>query len=222
MTDVARFLAGSLAFFLLIVIPLVVYLKRRGQTGQNIVLSIFAIWVLWYLPYSPIHESCHYLFGALAGLHAKSYQFIPRFWRGDFVHGYVNWDDGKQWQVLLSCQGPYSIDGLIVLLGFMLFRWRSAFTPFAGAFLLSMTFLRSLYDVAINYAADTVLGGFGDFRFLLSGYPRLAVHACAWIVMLLGAIGAVREIALARSDTRNHSTENKKKQGIIPRVGTST
>ena len=85
-----------------------------------------------------------------------------------------------------------------------------------------MTFLRSLYDVAINYAADTVLGGLGDFQFLFSGYPRFAVHACAWIVMLLGAFGAVREIALVRYGTRNHSTEDKKIQRSISRVGTST
>jgi len=114
------------------------------------------------------------------------------------VHGYVAWENGKQWQILLSCQAPYAIDGLIILLGLFLFRWRTAFTPFLGALVLTLTFLRYVFDVAINYVADTILGGSGDFRFLLNGYPRLAVHICAWVLMLLGAWGAVREIVKAQ------------------------
>jgi len=198
MTDLARFLAGFVFFFFLIVIPLLFYLKRRAQTGKRIVFYILAIWILWYLPYAPIHEGCHFLGGHIAGMQLKSHQFIPPFWRGDFVHGYVDWENGKQWQILLSCQAPYAVDGLIVLLGFFLFRWRSALTPFLGALILTLTFLRTVYDVAVNYAADTVLGGSGDFRFLLNGYPRLAVHICAWVLMLLGVWGAVLEIVKAQ------------------------
>jgi len=198
MTDLARFLNGAVGFFLLIVIPLLFYLKRRAQTEKRIVLYILAIWILWYLPYAPIHEGSHFLGGHLAGMQLKSHQFVPRFWNGDFVHGYVAWENGKQWQILLSCQAPYAIDGLIILLGFFLFRWRTAFTPFLGALILTLTFLRSVFDVAVNYAADTILGGSGDFRFLLNGYPRLAVHICAWVLMLMGAWGAVLEIVKAR------------------------
>ncbi|MGD0695177.1 MAG: hypothetical protein ABSB82_10015 [Terriglobia bacterium] len=198
MTDLARFLTGGAGFFLLIVIPLLFYLKRRAQTEKRIVLYILAIWILWFLPYAPIHEGSHFLGGHFAGMHLKSHQFIPRFWRGDFVNGYVDWENGEPGQILLSSQAPYAIDGLIVLLGFFLFRWRTAFTPFLGALILALTFLRTVYDVAVNYAADTVLGGNGDFRFLLNGYPRPAVHICAWALMLLAAWGAVREIAKAQ------------------------
>ena len=198
MTDLARFLIGAVGFFLLIVIPLLFYLKRRAQTEKRIVLYIFAIWILWYLPYAPIHEGSHFLGGHFAGMQLESHQFIPRFWRGDFVNGYVTWEAGEQWQMLLMSQAPYAIDGLIVLLGFFLCRWRTAFTPFLGALILALTFLRTVYDVAVNYLADTVLGGNGDFRFLLNGYPRLAVHICAWALMLLGAWGAVLEIVKAQ------------------------
>jgi len=198
MTDLARFLDGAVGFFLLIVIPLLFYLKRRSQTEKRIVLYIFAIWILWYLPYAPIHEGSHFLGGHFAGMQLKSHQIIPRFWRGDFVNGYVTWENGEPWQMLLMSQAPYAIDGLIVLLGFFLFRWRTAFTPFLGALILALTFLRTAYDVAVNYVADTVLGGNGDFRFLLNGYPRLAVHVCAWVLMLLGAWGAVLEIVKAQ------------------------
>jgi hypothetical protein len=207
MTDMARFFLGSLGYFLLIVLPVLFYLKWRAQTNIRIVLYTFALWFLWYLPYAPLHEGCHFLAGALAGLHVKSYQLIPRFWRGDFVHGYVSWEEGKPWQLLLSCQAPYSVDGLIILLGLFLFRWRTAFTPFVGALILTQTFLRSVYDVAVNYAADTILGGSGDFRFLFGGYPRLAVYICAWALMLMGAFAAWREIAKARPGKTMNSTE---------------
>jgi hypothetical protein len=198
MTDLARFLTGGVGFFLLIVIPLFFYLHKRAQTEKRIVLYILAIWILWYLPYAPIHEGSHFLGGHLAGMQLKSHQFIPRFWRGDFVNGYVTWENGEPGQFLLMSQAPYVIDGLIVLLGFFLFRWRTAFAPFLGALILAQTFLRTIYDVAINYVADTALGGNGDFRFLLNGYPRLAVHICAWVLMLLGAWGAVIEIVKAQ------------------------
>lgn len=198
MTDLARFLTGFVFFSFLIVIPLLFYLKRRAQTGKRIVLYILAIWILWYLPYAPIHEGSHFLGGHLAGMQLKSHQFIPPFWKGDFVHGYVTWENGEPWQMLLMSQAPYAMDGLIVLLGFFLFRRRTAFTPFLGALILAQTFLRSVYDVAVNYAADTILGGSGDFRFLLNGYPRLAVHVGAWVLMLLGAWGAVLEIVKAQ------------------------
>ena len=200
MNDQARFLLSSLGYLLLIVVPILAYLKKRGETNRRIVIYTFVLWMLWYLPYAPVHEGCHFVVGSLAGMHLKSHQFIPPFWRGDFIHGYVTWEHGEPWQVLLMSQAPYSIDGLIILLGLFLFRWRSAFTPFVGALILTETFLRSLYDVANNYFLDTLFGGTGDFRFLLSGYPPLAVHLGAWIVILLGMSSAVREIALAKSD----------------------
>ena len=198
MTDQARFFLGSLGFLSLIVLPVFLYLKRRGESDKRIVADIFALWILWYIPYAPVHEGCHFLFGWLTGLHLTSHQFIPPFWKGDFIHGYLSWDHGDTWKLLLSTQGPYSIDALIILLGLMTFRWRHRFTPFWGAFILAQTFLRSLYDVAINYFFDGFFGGVGDFHFLFRGYPRLAVHICAWLVMLLGAFCAVREILLAK------------------------
>jgi hypothetical protein len=205
MTDLARFSLGSLLFFLLIVIPVLCYLKRRGETNARIVLYIFATWIVWSLVLAPIHEGSHFLGGRIAGLHLRDYQLIQHFWKGDFVRGYVSWKDGEQWRLLLSCQSPYAIDGLIILLGFFLFRWRTAFNPFVGTLILMLTFLRSVYDVAVNYAADTILGGSGDFRFLLDGYPRLAVHIGAWLLMLLGAVGAMLEIVAAERTQRKPS-----------------
>ena len=196
MTVLSRFLVGAVGFFFLIVLPLLFYLKRRALTNPRVVLYFFMIYALWYLPYAPIHEGCHFLAGRLSGMQATSYQFVPRFWRGDFVNGYINWSDGKSWQMLLSCQAPYAIDGVIVLLGYFLLRRRSAYGPFLGALVLTQMFLRSVFDVAVNYSAGT-LGGAGDFHYLLRGYPPVAVHIGAWTVMLLGVGGAMEQIMKA-------------------------
>ena len=198
MADLSRFLVGFVGFFFLIVLPLLFYLKRLGITSQRIILYFFILYAVWYLSYAPIHEGGHFLAGRLSGMHASSYQFVPRFWRGDFVNGYINWSDGRPWQILLSCQAPYAIDGLIVVLGLVLFRKRNELGPFLSALILTMIFLRSVFDVAVNYAAGT-LARAGDFQYLLGGYPPVAVHIGAWAVMLLGTWGAAREIARARS-----------------------
>ncbi len=130
-------------------------------------------------------------------MHAKSYQLVPRFWKGDFIHGYINWADGKYWQILLSCQAPYVLDGVSVLLGYWLFRRKRSYGPFIGALIFTETYLRSVFDVAVNYSAGA-LAASGDFYHLLGGYNAWIVHAGAWAVMLAGAWGALREIAKAR------------------------
>ncbi len=204
MTDFARLSLGSVGFFLLIVVPVVLYLKRRGETGKLPVLSILAIWILFNLLNAPIHEISHLLGGLCVGMHMKDCQLIPRFWKGDFVRGYISWENGKPWQLLLSTLAPYAIDGLFILAGLFLSRRRSASIPFVAALILTLTFLRPVYDIATNYAADTI-SGFGDFGILLHGYPRLAVHVAAWLLMLLGTGGAVLAIVGAECTQQGKS-----------------
>ncbi len=163
------------------------------------VTYILLIYLLWYLPYAPIHEGSHYLGGRLTGLHATSYQFMPHFWKGDFVNGFIQWGESEPWQVLVSTQAPYVVDGLLVVFGFLLFRRPKGFGPFLGAFLLMQVFLRSVFDVAVNYVAGA-LRGTGDFHHMLHGYPPIAVHFGAWAVMLLGVFGAYRLIRSARPE----------------------
>ncbi len=194
MTDLARARLGAVGFLLFIVVPLVFYLKRRGQTDRRMVLSIFGIWIIWNLVHGPIHEISHLLGGWLVGQHVKDYRLIQHFWEGDFVRGYISWENGRQAQYMVSTPAPYVIDLLMVLLGYSLFRWRSRFPALLGALVLLLTFLRPIYDIATNYAADTIFGGVGDVGFLLNAYPPVVVHVFAWLVMLLAAAGATREI----------------------------
>ncbi len=219
MTDLGRFALGGIGFFLLIVLPAVWYLKRRGETDKRLVLSILVIWILWNLVHAPIHEISHFLGGRLVGLHARDYQLIQHFWSGDFTHGFISWEGGELWQILVSSQAPYVIDGLAILFGFFWVRSRTAFSPFVGALILTLTFLRPLFDVGTNYAADTVLGGAGDFRFLFSGYPHVAVHAGAWMLMFFGAVGAgltimgakrTGESALGTSQMEPYSSDSQR------------
>lgn len=197
MTDLSRFLHGFIGFLFLIVVPLVFYLKRRCLTSKQLFLYFFLCYLLWYLPYAPIHEGAHFVGGWLTGLRVKSYQLLPYFWKGDFVNGYIAWDGGKHWQILLSCQAPYLLDGLSVLLGYCLFRRKRNYGPFVGALILTETYLRAVFDVAVNYSAGT-LAASGDFHYLLGGYNPVAVHTGAWAVMLAGVWGALHEIARAR------------------------
>jgi hypothetical protein len=103
--------------------------------------------------------------------------------------------------------GPYVADGLVALFAFFWFP-RKRCAPFIGSLLLSVTYLRSLFDVTVNYTADTLFGGKGDFDFLLSGYPRLAVHAVAVLIILISAGGAAREIVSACNLTKAHFVES--------------
>jgi hypothetical protein len=193
MTNLTRFALGVIGFFLLIVLPVFWYLKRRGQTDKRLVLSILAIWIIFTLFHAPVHEMSHLFAGRLVGQHTVGYQLIQYFWQGDFTDGHITWQGGEQWQFLVSTQAPYLIDALFILLGFFLLRLRAAFTPFVGALILTLTFLRPVFDVATNYAAGAVSGS-GDFGLLFSGYPHFAVHAGAWLIMLLGVAGAALTI----------------------------
>ena len=49
----------------------------------------------------------------------------------------------------------------------------------------------------VNYTADSLFGGRGDFGFLLSGYPRIVVHGIALLTIFLALSAAAREILLA-------------------------
>ena len=190
MTDAARAHLGGVAFFLIIVMPVFFYMKRRRDSGRRIVLSIFGFWFIWMLVHAPIHELSHLMGGVLVGQHVKDYRLIQRFWTGDFVRAYISWENGTEAQFMVSTLAPYLIDALVIALGFVLSRWRDSISPFSGMLVFCLTFLRPVYDVATNYVADTMFGGAGDVGFLLYAYPRWAVHVCAWLVMLSGAGGA--------------------------------
>lgn len=208
MTDSARSLLGSLLFIALIVLPVFAYLKLRAQSDRKIVFSIFAIWVLWSAVNTPIHEGAHALAGILVGMHVRGGQFIQHFWEGDFVHGYVLWEPASVQRLRFSTTGPYVLDCLITLLAFWLYPRRRC-TPFIGALLLSVTYWRSAFDVTVNYTADTLFGGKGDFNFLLSGYPQLLVHIAAVLIILLSAAGGVREIVLAHRFNNTLAAQSK-------------
>ncbi len=136
MTRAARFYLGGIAFSLFIVLPIFLFLQRRRQRGWRIVLSILGTCVIWNLVNAPIHEVSHLLGGWSAGQHIKDYRLIQHFWEGDFVHAYISWDDGTQTQYMVSTPVLYIIDGLVILLGFAISKWRNMLPPFAAALVL--------------------------------------------------------------------------------------
>lgn len=183
-------------FFLLI--PLAAYLRKRGQRPAYLALSCLAITALWYVSQSTIHEASHAFGNIVSGAPATSMKAVPYSWEGFFARSFtVPGLTGTHWQRLIQLAAPFLVDGLLMLLGSWLFHWRHRFPPFVGGLVLMLTYLRAVCDLVINYTAG-VLSNTGDFQQLLSGYPPLAIHACTWLLILLGLFGTWSEIGLAR------------------------
>lgn len=194
MTEFARTLQGGVQILIVFVIPLVIYFRRWDLKASRIVTYVLAVYAIWFLSYSPTHEGAHLAGGLLAGLDVQSYQLLPPFWRGDFVHGYIAWrPGGRPGAMLVSTVSPYLFDGLLLGVWAFAMRWADR-GPLIGALILSLTALRCVYDVGNNYFADTVFGGRGDVEFLLLKVPPPAVHAGAWALMLGGAACAMRQV----------------------------
>ncbi|MGD0579564.1 MAG: hypothetical protein ABSC08_11620 [Bryobacteraceae bacterium] len=183
-------------FFL--VVPLAAYLWRRGQRPGRLALSCFAITVLWYVSQSTIHEASHVLGIVASGAPATSFRVIPYSWEGFFAQSFeAPGVTGTHWQRLIQLAAPFLVDGLLMLLGSWVFQWRHDFPPLVGGLILTLTYLRSVFDLVNNYMAG-VLAGTGDYQQLLSGYPPLAIHACTLALILLGLLGTWAEIGRAR------------------------
>ena len=195
MSDAARTVQGAIQVVVVFVVPLLIYFSRRNVSPARTVLYVLLVYAIWFVSYSPTHEGAHLVAGLLAGLEVKSFQLLPPFWKGDFVHGYIRWHEGGARDAfVVSTAAAYVFDGALLLVWAAVARlWREP-GPFAGALILALTCLRCVYDVSNNYAADTVLGGQGDVRFFLGNLDPRAVHAGAWILMIAGVWAAIRHI----------------------------
>lgn len=191
--------ANSLpAALLLLVLPLVVYLWRRGQRVGILVLSCLAIMGLWYVSQGVIHEASHALGSLVSGAPATSFRAIPYSWESFFAKSFEGQGMmGTHWQRFVQLAAPYLIDGLLILLGNWMFHWRHSFSPFVGGLVLTFTGLRSVFDLVDNYAAG-VLTNSGDYQQLLNGYPPLAVHFGTLALILWGVVVTWSEITTTR------------------------
>ncbi len=195
MTELARTIQGTVQILIVFVVPLVIYFRRWHLAAGRTVAYVLAVYAIWFVSYSPTHEGAHLTGGLLAGLDVRSYQLVPPFWRGDFVHGYIDWQPGApRAAMVVSTLSAYLLDALLLGVWAVAVRWADR-GPFAGALILALTALRCVYDVSNNYLADTVLGGRGDVGFLLMNLPPIAVHAGAWALMIGGGWCALTQIA---------------------------
>jgi hypothetical protein len=206
-TDLARTLQGGVQVFLVFVIPLLIYFKRRHIPAGRTVLCVLAVYAIWFISCSPTHEGAHLLAGVLAGMEVRDYQLVPPFWTGDFVHGYVSWHGGASRHAMVaSTMAPYALDGVLLTVWAATEKQWTRRGPLAAAMGLGLTCLRCVYDVSNNYLADTIFGGNGDIRFLLANAPRPVIHGGAWALMLGGVWYAVRHTqsveAFGPADTR--------------------
>jgi len=193
--------AGSWVMALIfVVIPLTAYLWRRGTGPRKVVISCAILTALWYASQSTIHAASHAFGYFVSGAPATSLQAIPDSWEGFFAAGSPGPGlTGTHWQRFLQLTAPFLVDGALLLLGSWLFQWRHKIAPFLGGLILTLTCLRSVFDLANNYAAG-VLRSSGDYQQLFSGYPALAVHAVTLLLLVLGLFLSWSEVGSARPE----------------------
>jgi len=171
-----------------VVIPLAAYLWMRGVDAARLALACAAITGLWLLIQRPVHEASHVLGGILSGAPATSFSVIPDSWTDFFAKSFQGHGlSGTMWQKLIWLAGPYWVDAVMLMLGSWLFRRQHSYSPYTGAVVLTVTGLRSIFDLVHNYLAGWLLNS-GDYQQLLSSYPPVAVHACTVFVIALGAL----------------------------------
>lgn len=191
--------AGSWVMALIfVVIPLAAYLWRRGTGPGKMVVFCGVLTALWYVSQSTIHAASHAFGYVASGAPVASLQAVPDSWEGFFSAGAPGPGlTGTHWQRFLQLAAPFLIDGALLLLGSWLFQWRHTISPFAGGLILTLTCLRSVFDLVNSYAAG-VLRGTGDFQQLFTGYPTLVVHAVTLVLILLGLFLTWSEVGSAR------------------------
>jgi len=133
----------------------------------------------------------------VSGAPATSLRVVPYSWEGFYARSFeVPGVTGTHWQRLIQIAAPFLVDGLLILVGSWVFRWRHTFPPLVGGLVLMLTYLRAVFDLVNNYMAG-VLANSGDFQQLLSSYPPLPVHVCTWVLILLGLLGTWSEVGMA-------------------------
>jgi hypothetical protein len=137
MSDAARTVQGAIQVVVVFVVPLLIYFSRRNVSPARTVLYVLLVYAIWFVSYSPTHEGAHLVAGLLAGLEVKSFQLLPPFWKGDFVHGYIRWHEGGARDAfVVSTAAAYVFDGALLLVWAAVARlWREP-GPFAGAWIL--------------------------------------------------------------------------------------
>ncbi len=150
---------------LLIMLPLVLFYQRSSWTFKEYALNIVIIYLIWYVTYALLHELSHMLGALIFDKTIFGYKLIPKFWKGDFGVGYVNYDyksDAKDFVIILL---PYLRDIIFLIIGYILLNKPRIKKPFLIGLVLVIFILSSLFDMANNYVAY-LLGSMNDFNAL--------------------------------------------------------
>jgi hypothetical protein len=145
-----------------IVLPLIIFFKRRGMSPRYYVPAIFFLYLAWYLTYALLHEASHLVGIWLTGTEITDYQLIPHFWKGDFNTGFIRSDYQSEKDEFFIVIAAYLRDILFLIAG----AWLLSITRYNKIYLIALilTFflLSPLYDIVNNYSAY-LFGAQNDF-----------------------------------------------------------
>lgn len=150
---------------LLIMLPLILFYQRSSWKSKSYILLIPVLYLIWYMSYGFMHELSHMLGVWISGKEIYSFKFFPRFWKGDFGSGYVNYDFQGDKADFFIIALPYLRDIVLLFLGYYLVRKIHIKNPFLVGLILIMFIFSPLYDIINNYSAY-LLGSMNDFNAL--------------------------------------------------------
>ena len=175
---------------LLIMLPLVLFYQRSSWTFKDYALSIVFIYLIWYVTYALLHELSHMLGALIFDKTIYSYKLIPKFWKGDFGVGYVNYDyksDAKDFVIILL---PYLRDLIFMVIGYVLLNKTRIKKPFLIGLVLVLFVLSPLFDISNNYVAY-LLGSMNDFNALKESSNAFVSHLIGISYFAMTAIVSV-------------------------------
>ena len=166
---------STIEIALLIMLPLIFIFQRSSWKLKEYVPSIVIIYLVWYFTYALFHELMHMSGAWIFNKTIFEFQLIPKFWKGEFGTGYINYDykgDSMDFIIILL---PYARDIVFLIVGYFIIIKMEIRKPFVLGLVLVLLILSPLYDIGNNYSAY-LLGYMNDFNALGESSSMIISH----------------------------------------------
>lgn len=184
---------------LLIVLPLIIFYKRKNKNPRSYILYVVLLYLIWFLTYSLLHELSHVIGSWITGTKIEDYQFIPRFWKGDFKTGYVHSVFTNGFQNFISNISPYFRDLIFMFIGYFVLNRKKINNSFVTGLVIILFVLSPLFDVFNNYFGF-VIGVHTDFNNIEVTIGSFWTHVIGLFLTLTGILILWKVFAIYRKD----------------------
>lgn len=178
---------NTLQIAVVIILPLVLYLKFYNCDRKKLFNYIIMIYFIWFLSYSFLHELSHLSASYLLGAEIISFNLIPDFFSGDFSNAFVDSRFNNNNQVFFSVLAPYIRNIISVIIYLLFFQKIKNTGIFIKALLFILLILSPTFDIINNYSGFIIFGE-GDFQELSKHFGALFPHIignCLLLVLIL-------------------------------------